>query len=628
MPRRLDYEVEGRPLQRTYAPLLGTLALLFLLLAAGCAKYNTFFNAKRAFDKAEQVREEALKQHQDPPKPTGQQKADYETAIRKAQKILDNYPGHSLTDDALFLQAKALYRLESYRMSIRKLDLLFTNFPQTEYLEEALYLQGLNHLLIGSLAKSQEYLDRLAKLFPDSKYQAETRKVIGDNAFAMKDWETAFDSYQEYLAQKTGVQDPDRIALKLGECCWELHRYEDALPVLDKVIGSTLSNEMAFNAKLLKARMLTRLGRYDEAEALVEEIRPEAEGFKAQGMVTLVEAENLYARGKGEDATPLLQNMPAEWKTPEVKARVADLLGHQFMAEGKWEDAKVQFQDALRNKIVLDDPEETRRLNGNLNDYLAAETALKDAKGDRVPRLKLLEANALLFGLGRPGQAAQLYVEAAVDTAADSSDAARAMFGAVVAYRDHLDKPDSASLFTTMLQERFPTSPQAFEVSADKGGRDLLEYLLDLRRQEQQENYAALSPEERAALVAAPAREDSTVTGTGSDQPGVRRRMVYLSRRPNLVFPPPQMVIPLGSTRATGSNRVPGVEGAAGAVVPPDEAAADSTRGSRTGQPRVVPEKSVPDERKTEPEQKKKKEQKKRSKDWDLLRSPVPGEAP
>ncbi len=624
----MDDDVKGRPLQRTYAPLLGTLALLVLLLAAGCAKYNTFFNAKRAFDKAEQVRTEALKQHQDPPKPTGQQKADYETAIRKAQKILDNYPGHSLTDDALFLQAKALYRLESYRMSIRKLDLLFTNFPQTEYLEEALYLQGLNHLLIGSLAKSQEYLDRLAKLFPDSKYQAETRKVIGDNAFTMKDWETAFDSYQEYLAQKTGVQDPDRIGLKLGRCCWELHRYEDALPVLDKVIGSTLSNEMAFNAKLLKARMLTRLGRYDEAAALVEEIRPEAEVFKAQGMVALVEAENLFAMGKGEDATPLLQNMPPEWQTTEVKARVSDLLGHQFMAEGKWEDAKVQFQNALRNKTVLDDPEQTRRLNGNLNDYLAAETALKDAKGERVPRLKLLEANALLFGLGRPGQAAQLYVEAAVDTAADSSDAARAMFGAVVAYRDHLDKPDSASLFISMLQKRFPTSPQAFEVSADKGGRDLLEYLLDRRRQEQQENFAALSPEERAALVAAPARGDSTAIRIGDDQPGVRRRMVYLSRRPNLVFPPPQTVIPLGRSRVIHPHLEPGTGGAEDTAVLPGKTAADSSGGSRAGQPRVVPDKSVPPEQKTEAQQKKKKEQKKRSKDWDLLRSPAPGAVP
>ena len=158
-------------------PATGTGRRLPILLAAGllavvgCAKYNTFYNAKRAFDQAEQVREEAIRNHEDPPRPTGLQKTNYDKAIQKAQKILDEYPGHSLTDDALFLQAKAWHRLEGYRMSIRKLDLLFLNFPATEYMEEALYLQGLNYLLIGALDKSQAFLEQLERRFPDSRFK-------------------------------------------------------------------------------------------------------------------------------------------------------------------------------------------------------------------------------------------------------------------------------------------------------------------------------------------------------------------------------------------------------------------------------------------------------------------------
>ncbi len=619
-----------------------------LLLVAGCAKYNTFFNAKRAFDDAEHVREEALRKHEDPPKPKGQQKTDYETAIRKAQKILDDYPGHSLTDDALFLQAKAYHRLESYRMSIRKLDLLFANFPKTEYMEEALYLQGLNHLLIGSLVKSQEYLDRLAKLFPDSRYQAETRRVIGDNAFTMKDWETAYDSYQEYLAQEGDLRDPDRIGLKLADCCWELHRYQEAVPVLDRVIGETLSSELAFRAKLLKVRMLTRLGRYDEAAALIEEIRPEAEIYRSQGMLALAEAENLFAQGRADKATPLLENMPDEWKTAEVRARAADLLGYRFLEKGEWEEAKKQFQEAIKNKTVLEDPERTRRLNGNLNDYLAAEAALKDAKGAKVPRLKLLEANALLFGLGRPHRAADLYLEAAADTAADSSDAARALYGAWLAYRDHLDRPDSAAIAAAMLQERFPASPQAFETRRDRGGEDLLEYLLGLQRVKQQENYAALSPEERAALESAP-EESGAAARSGPTGPVTRRRMVYFSRRENLVFPAPERIIPLSDrlhaahqrdeeTESAGDRPAATAEtgqaaGTGGVTAPAGSApvgggaaaAADSTAVGGRDAAEAARIKAAQDAaKKQEDEQKKKenekKKKKKRSESWDILR--------
>ena len=75
----------------------------------------------------------------------------------------------------------------------------------------------------------------------------------------------------------------------------------------------------------------------------------------------------------------------------------------------------------------LDDYDRTRWLNDSLQDYLAAETALPDAKGERVARLQLLQANALLFGFDKPGEAAALYAAAGVDTAADSTVAARAL---------------------------------------------------------------------------------------------------------------------------------------------------------------------------------------------------------
>lgn len=622
------------PRRRSLGPLSGTVrsavagAFLLLLLAAGCAKYNTFFNAERAFDNAEQVREEALKRHEDPPEPSGQQKANYEIAIRKAQKILDDFPGHSLTDDALFLQAKAYHRLASYRMSIRKLDLLFSNFPKTEYQEEALYLQGLNYLLIGSLVKSQEYLDRLAKLFPESRYQAETRKVVGDNAFTMEDWETAYDSYREYLAQENGVQDPDRVGLKLGECCWELKRFTDGVPVLDYVIENTLSPEMAFRAKLLKVRMLTRMNEFAAAEALIGEIKPEAEIYQFEGMVALAEAENLFAQGEGDVATPLLQNLPDEWKTAEVRARAADLLGFSFLAEGKWALAREQFKTALAGKRVIEDPDRTRRLNGNLQDYLAAQAALKDASGEKVPRLKLLEANALLFGLGRPRQAADLYMEATADTNADPGDAARALYGAIITYRDHLDRPDSADILSASLRERFPDSPQAFMAASGPGDRDLLGMLLDRQRRVQADSLAALSSKQRAALVSVDAEWSPATTAGSRKGTDLRRRMVYLSRRENLVYPP--------SERAQRSGPPPGRNPLATAdslgLRPESKLPVSVRPGYGRDLPVTLPDSSVLDatsdiDTVTIPEpEPEKKEKKNKSEGWDYLRSP--GEQP
>jgi len=536
-----------------------------LLLAAGCAKYNTYYNAKRAFDDAEHVREEAIRNHQDPPKPSGLQKTNYDLAIQKAQKILDEYPGHSLTDDALFLQAKAWHRLEGYRMSIRKFDLLFLNFPATEYLEEALYLQGLNYLLIDSVDRSQEFLDRLARKFPDSRYQAETLKVSGDNAFALEQWEEAATAYRRYLAEEPDDDERDRIALKLAQCAWELDDYMGAAAVLQELGDGAASAEIGFRARLLRARVHVRIGDHELAETLLAALAAEADIYRARGEVRLVEAENLIAQGRGDDATPLLESMPPEWETATVKAQARDMLGYLYLERGDWEEARMAFAAALRQRNDLEDPERTRRLHDNLRDFMSADQALVDAKGADVPELKLLKANSLLFGFDRPREAATFYREAAADTAATATVAARSLYGAYIAYRDHLDEPDSAAIYAERLEAGFPDSPQAYEARLG-GEADLLGYLLAQQRDRQAERLAGLSPEERAALLAG----EELPVGPAAQRPraadALRRRMVYLARRPNLEFPPTPAELALAEERR-----------AATAAIVRRQAAADST---------------------------------------------------
>ncbi len=560
--------------------LLPILLLPVLLLAAGCAKFNTYYNAKRAFDKAEAIREDALKKHLDPPTPVGTQKVDYEMAIKKAQKVLDEYPGHGLTENALFLQGKAHHRLEAFRQSIRKLDLLFQNYPATDFMEEALYLQGLNYLLIGALDSSQDYLDRLAKNFPDSKYQAETRKVSGDNAFAMKDWEAAAISYREYLDLKGEVAERDRVGLKLAECYWELEDYYPAAEVLQEVGHNTESADLAFRSRLLRARVHVRMQDYEVVELLVAQLRDEAPIYKSEGDVLLVEAESLIAQGKAEEVAPLLQSMPTDWETPSVKARASEILGQIFLDRGDWEDAREKFQTAMLKKDSLEDEDRVRRLNENLKDYLAADQALPDAKGARVARLKLLQANSLLFGFERPNMAATLYVEAAVDTAADSTVAARALYGAYLTYGQYLDLPDSAALHQAALEQRFPDSPQAFEARGE-GGANLLGYLLEIRASQQEINLANLSPEERADLQQL-GEVDTAGVGIGNrPMEGVRRRMVYLARRDNMIFQPPELAV----QSITERQRLAVQEDAQDAM---EQAEFDSVWALENGVPRTV----------------------------------------
>ncbi len=549
------------------------LAVLLLLALAGCAKYNTYYNAKKAFDQAELVRTEAIRKHEDPPKPAGLQKSSYELSIQKAQTVLDEYPGHDLTDDALFLQAKAWHRLEGYRMSIRKFDLLFRNFPASEYSEEALYLQGLNYLLINSLDKSREYLTQLERRFPDSEFQSETLKVSGDNAFALEKWAEAADAYRRYLDENRRAQERDRIGLKLAECLWELDDYDGAADVLKEVSENSTSAELSFRARLLRARVYVRIGDYELADALLAGLSGEAEIYGARGDVRLAEAESMVAQQRPDDAVTLLEAMPPDWATPSIKARSSEMLGDLYMVRGDWEKARASYQEAQRRRSDLEDPERVRRLGDTLKDYMAADQALVDANGAKAASLRLEKANALLFGFERPQEAVGFYAAAATDTSAERTVAARSLYGAFITYRDYLDEPDSARFYADQLESRYPDSPQAYEARSG-GEADLLGYLLARRQLEQEARLAAMTPEERLALESGETSFVGDLVRRNERGDGLRRRTVYLARRSNLQFPATEQELAVEAQRAQADRALASRNAASDSVRAAAESAA------------------------------------------------------
>ncbi len=462
--------------------LMIVFAVLIVAGVAGCAKFNTFWNAKKAFNDAEHIHKQRLDQGEDAAKPTATQIADYNRAIKKCQKMLEEYPGHDLTDDTLFMMAKAYYRIQSYRMSISRLDLLFTNFPSNKFMEEALYIQAANHLLIGDMRGANTYLVQLQQQFPDSRFQADALKVGGDNAYASEDWDQARGSYEQYLEAYSEDENAPQTGFNLARCYWKLGDYELAHDRLEAVIaGQSTDLELLFNVRLLKVRCLARLGRYQEAAALADELAPQAEVHLAQGRLTLAKAENLILQDNYDEAAPLLENMPKDWNTGEVTPRLGELLGGVYLHKWDLDNAQEQYQQARSNPRVIDDPEYCKRISDALNDYNNTTFRMDTAGEEALPAYKLVQANILLFHLERPDLALELYHDVASTAEFDSTSAARGLYGAAIIYRDYTAQPDSVDVMLAHLRRDYPDSPQTFMLDPDTD-HDLYVFVMEQDR--------------------------------------------------------------------------------------------------------------------------------------------------
>lgn len=522
-------------LRSAVALTVAACCVLLLIWAGGCARFNTYYNAKRAFDEAERAREEAIKSGTDVEAASRAQRQKYLRAVDKGKALLRDYPGHGLTDDALFLMGKSYQRLASYRESIRRLNELFVNFPSTEYLEEAVFLQAVNYLMLGNAVRSQEYIDRLESQFPDSRFQSETLRASGDNAYALRNWEDAIEAYQRFIEEHPEAKDWDLSSLRLAESFWELERHGEAIDVLEEMRARSDNAERVFLGGLLEARCRAREGQHEQAEQLIASLKDEAVFYEKTGDLTLVEAENLLAEGDLGGAMAMLEGMPVEHQTRDVKPVRADLMARGYLQQGELEEAREMFQQAIGGDDLLDDPDGTRLLFDTVKDYLAAEGQIADAQPPRAAQLRLIKANALLFGFERPREALELYAQVAADTAADTTTAPRALYGAILVHDQWLAQPDSAAVYRDELQRRFPDSAHSYQATSG-GSADLFAYLME----REEARLEAMRQDTSLVDLASLGADAAGPAGRGS---GLRRRMVYLARRDHLVYPPPEAAL-------------------------------------------------------------------------------------
>jgi len=459
------------------------LAVVAAVLLPGCAKYNTFFNAEQAFNEAEHIREERIKNGDDVTKPTSNQAQSYQATIKKCLKMMENYPGHSLTDDALFLMAKSHHRLQQYNSSIEQFELLFQNYPANPFQEESLFLQAANHMFTGNVGQSNSLLAQLSDQFPSSRFQAEAYRVQGENAYSLERWEEASESFRLFVESFPGDERSGEVGLMLGRSLWMLHEYEAAAGYLEQAAAIAVEREDLFESKLLLARCYAYLDRPDEVDELLDAITPEAEFYESQGMITVVRAENHLASEQVSDAETVLSSMPGEWLNTDVQALTGEMLGEIYLADWKLDEAAQAFRNAARNSRITSNPVRVKRLNDDLQLLNRTLDRLEGVSEQERPALLLVQANILQLSLDQPRMALELYHEVSSLAEADSLSAVRGLFGAAIVYRDHLALPDSAQAMEELLIDRYPNSPQALFLR-DGPDADLYSFLMERDREQ------------------------------------------------------------------------------------------------------------------------------------------------
>jgi TolA-binding protein len=151
------------------------ISILALVIGSGCVYYNTFFNAKKKFNEAEDIQfknQQGQRNMRGINAPGGgrpgsgrgagnrqsgrtsgsssqslvtpQVKLLYEDAIKKASKVLKFHPESKYIDDALWLIGKSYFNMGDYLLADRKFQELVINHEESKYADDSFFYSAIS----------------------------------------------------------------------------------------------------------------------------------------------------------------------------------------------------------------------------------------------------------------------------------------------------------------------------------------------------------------------------------------------------------------------------------------------------------------------------------------------------
>ncbi|GBU20937.1 hypothetical protein R80B4_00824 [Fibrobacteres bacterium R8-0-B4] len=432
-------------------PLLLLLSTVLMAVGLGCHPYyNTFYNAEEAYTVAWRDHRKLMRVFPDSlvVTPTDKMIAKYDRAVEKSLKMMDVYPrDKKYQDRAHFLMGQAAFYKKDFPVAIGRMYDLQTLWPNSRLVPLSRIYVAKAHIMMDNLGLAEEILLDLLKNHPELDKNQEITLLLAEIALRRGGLSQAL-GLLEGISRLSSLPLEKRldIILKMADLNYELRQYDRALSLLraaprsrrhpylmfriDRSIYFCLDavnslddalnhltamgkrraySKQRFEIMYYTARTLRRLGRIDEAIALLEEINEMCSAALEKGA------------GKAD-------TMSLCGRSSYELAQIYSGLGDLDLAEAEFGEAS-KFGASLIGSQAAARFAALKRLR---------ELRTPDSAGKIPPAARYSAAEIFRFELETPDSAYIYYLELAADTAADSTYRPRSLLAAAFTARDGL----------------------------------------------------------------------------------------------------------------------------------------------------------------------------------------------
>jgi len=252
-----------------------TALTIAILLNAGCAYFNTFYNARLYYGRASRATERNQTDKLD-----NEEQTNYQKAVDKALLLLENFPNSKWADDALFLLGKSYFHLRDYTLAERRLNELISEYPGSPFVADAKFTLARTKVATERFREAESDFANLLRQNLSKKKIAEIIYHQAKLYERERDFAKAIETYADVLkadAQTWGT----RVWYAVGNAYDTLGVFDKASDAYRQVLKFNPTAEAEFESQFRLARSEKNQGRLDEAIKMLERLQGD-EKYKAR----------------------------------------------------------------------------------------------------------------------------------------------------------------------------------------------------------------------------------------------------------------------------------------------------------------------------------------------------------
>jgi len=439
---------------------------IILLVSSGCVYYNTFYNARQAFNDAEKTRKSSG---------YSQQKinqSQYKVAIEKSLKIVENYPNSKYYDDALYVLGVSYYYTNQYSKAERRFREIIANYENSKYINDAYLYRAKSKLELGETEEAMEAFENLLNEDLSREFKAEAAMGLAMYNFQNRRFD---DSKRYFLAIRDtlGSGSEKKVAQQyIADGYFEQFRFEDARGAYLQILGMDPDLNERYHALVRASACSYRLLKIEEGLDYINTLMKDERYFDSLYVLMMNLAEGYEYEADVEQAEAIYQKVANESKQNLLSQTANYRLGLIYQYDFDDLSKAKEYYDAaaLKGKTTENGQLAIQKSAdiGKLDEFVRTITIDSTTTLEMIDEAAYIQyqlAELLWFKLNKPDTAI-LEMQYVVDSFPMSYDAPKAMIALSQMVLDYeSDTAKSDSIIHAMLSE-YPHSdyvPEALE---------------------------------------------------------------------------------------------------------------------------------------------------------------------